>query len=132
MNEKLNKYINYLPEGLKQKARDCKTTDEIMELIADNDIELPDEILTIVSGGEGSCNENRVLRERGSLLEYDCPRCQNRLKYWDQNFIDGVRGYCDNPVCKGFKTKKLFAIRGFSIDKGPNNWVDELKDETWG
>ena len=62
MNEKLNKYINYLPEGLKQKARDCKTTDEIMELIADNDIELPEDILDNVAGGCGS--------------GYQCPSCK--------------------------------------------------------
>ena len=51
MNEKLEEYINDLPEELKQKARECKTPEEFNKFIINNDLELPEEALEMVAAG---------------------------------------------------------------------------------
>ena len=40
----------YLPK-LQEKARQCKTKDELLELAADEDMEIPDDALEAVAGG---------------------------------------------------------------------------------
>lgn len=54
MKEKYEKYISELPTELQEKARQCKDIGELSELVAENDIELPDDALEIVSGGFGN------------------------------------------------------------------------------
>ena len=47
----LEEYIkDYSPE-LQEKARQCKTKDELMQLAAENDLEIPEEALEAVAGG---------------------------------------------------------------------------------
>lgn len=54
MNDKLKKYIEELPEELRDKARQCKSLEELNELIDENDVELSEEALGMVAGG-GLC-----------------------------------------------------------------------------
>ena len=51
MNEKFEKYIKDLSPELQEKARQCKTTEELNAFIAENDLEIPEEVLEMVSGG---------------------------------------------------------------------------------
>ncbi len=54
-NEKLNATLEELWDSLtdeqKEKARACKSLDELMKLAGEEKIELPDDMLKAVSGG---------------------------------------------------------------------------------
>ena len=54
MNEKFEKYIEGLSPELQEKARECKTKEELNAFIAENDLEIPEEALELVSGGCGT------------------------------------------------------------------------------
>ena len=54
MNDNFEKYIEGLSPELQEKARACKTKEELNAFIADNDLELPEEALELVSGGCGT------------------------------------------------------------------------------
>ena len=54
MNEKLEKYIKDLSPELQEKARQCKTKEELNAFITENNLELPEEALELVSGGCGT------------------------------------------------------------------------------
>ena len=47
----LEDYIKDLSPELQEKARACKTKDELLELAADEDMEIPDDALEAVAGG---------------------------------------------------------------------------------
>ena len=51
MNANFEKYIEGLSPELQEKARACKTPEEINEFIDDNDLELDESALEMVSGG---------------------------------------------------------------------------------
>lgn len=51
LDEALRSVYDSLTDEQKTKAKTCKSADEIMQLAADEGIELPDEILEAVSGG---------------------------------------------------------------------------------
>ena len=54
-NEKLNEMLagiwDSLTDEQKEKAKACKTTDELIKLAGEEGIELPDEVLDAVAGG---------------------------------------------------------------------------------
>ncbi len=54
MNENFEKYIEGLSPELQEKARACKTKEELNAFIAENDLELPEEALEVVAGGCGT------------------------------------------------------------------------------
>ena len=49
--EEFEKCISDLSPELQEKARACKSMEEIYELIAENDVELSDDALEAVAGG---------------------------------------------------------------------------------
>ena len=51
MNAQFEKYIEGLSPELQEKARACKTKEELNAFIAENDLELPEEALEMVAGG---------------------------------------------------------------------------------
>lgn len=51
MQEILNGIYDHLTEEQKEKAKACKSADELMTLFSEWDIELPDDLSAIVSGG---------------------------------------------------------------------------------
>ena len=51
MNEKMKAFYDSLTDEQKEKAKACKTVDELNELAGKEGIELPDEILDSVAGG---------------------------------------------------------------------------------
>ena len=51
MNVRLEKYIKDLSPELQEKARQCKTKEELNAFITENNLELPEEVLEMVAGG---------------------------------------------------------------------------------
>ncbi|MBQ6676247.1 MAG: hypothetical protein IJM75_08955 [Ruminococcus sp.] len=60
MKEKFEKYIEGLSPELQEKARECKTKEELNAFIAENDLELPEEALEAVAGGCGTSTPDYV------------------------------------------------------------------------
>ena len=56
MNEKFKDYLKDLPPELQEKAKDIKTREELTAFLSDNDVELPEDVLESVSGGN-LCND---------------------------------------------------------------------------
>ncbi len=113
-NEDLEKYISGLSPELQEKARTCHTTEELMELAAENDTELSEEALQAVSGGCGSG------RKRGDLVEGKfCPTCGQQLYFFSQSDVPLL--YCNNGDCKMYiYAATLYTSRG----KAYNVWGD--------
>ena len=53
MNGSIEKYLSDLPPELREKAKGIKSREELNEFLSDNDVELPEDVLEAVSGGEG-------------------------------------------------------------------------------
>ena len=71
MNEIFEKYIKDLDPELQEKARACKTKEELNAFIAENGLELPDEALELVSGGgckTSHCEHNFIETERIDMV----------------------------------------------------------------
>lgn len=67
MKENIEKYIGELPEELRDKARQCKTIDDLKLFVEDNDIELSEEALELVAGGKMYCTGDTDVLERYSF-----------------------------------------------------------------
>ena len=100
MNEKFEKYLKDLSPELQEKARQCKTVEELNAFISENEIELPEEALEMVAGGICSggheCNQVSVLEtwhcgedprpiikgvECNILTKRQCSKC-GRVQYF--------------------------------------------------
>ena len=107
--EDLKKYSIDLSPELQEKARQCKTMEELQKFFAENDIELPEEVLDAVSGGCGTtrglkctiCGGNPMQYIRSEpcyegfvmAMFYQCPSCK-RMHFtghvpWDMQMIYG-------------------------------------------
>ncbi|MBO6141313.1 MAG: hypothetical protein J6O40_05900 [Ruminococcus sp.] len=51
MNEIFEKYLKDLSPELQEKASECKTKEELSKFLAENDIELPEDEIEMVSAG---------------------------------------------------------------------------------
>ena len=76
-NEKFEKYISELSPELQEKARACQTKEELLELAAENDIELSDDALEAVTGG--GCLD--FIFSQKSEKPYHTV-CGSALSYW--------------------------------------------------
>ena len=80
--EELEKYIGDLSSELQEKARQCKTKEELNALLAENDVELSEDALQAVAGGCGTapkCDKCGSKKEWKSLREWEgwvCPKCK--------------------------------------------------------
>ena len=85
MNDKYEKYIKDLSPELQEKARECRTVEELNTFIAENDIEIPEEALDMVSGG---CN---TVKQATPILK--CNYCNSVLEELpkDQSLIDKIK-----------------------------------------
>ncbi|WP_028510516.1 Nif11-like leader peptide family natural product precursor [Ruminococcus sp. NK3A76] len=68
----LEEYIKDLSPELQEKARQCKTKDELIQLAAEEDVEIPMEALEGVAGGCTSkgCEHSFQETERIGMLPY--------------------------------------------------------------
>ena len=82
MNEKFEEYIKDLSPELQEKARQCKTKDELMQLVADEDLEIPMDALEGVAGG---CDVF------GSLY---CAECGSERLGTSSNSMGVISYYC--------------------------------------
>ena len=81
MNEKFEEYLKDLSPELQEKARECKTVEELNEFIADNDLEIPEDALELVAGG---CGDN----------ELKCPYCGSTDIGSEPVNLHGTRLFC--------------------------------------
>ena len=88
MNEKYKDYLKDLSPELQEKAKDIKTQEELNEFLSENDIELPEDALEAVSGGDGcfgnsdECPQGGKhdwakvqVYEGGLFAKYRCRKC---------------------------------------------------------
>ncbi|MBO6141314.1 MAG: hypothetical protein J6O40_05905 [Ruminococcus sp.] len=70
MNEKFESYLKDLSPELQEKARQCKTKEDLNVFLADNDLELPEEALKMVAGGctTSHCEHNFIEIERIDMV----------------------------------------------------------------
>ncbi|MBO6141315.1 MAG: hypothetical protein J6O40_05910 [Ruminococcus sp.] len=105
MNEKFEKYLKDLSPELQEKARECKTKEELNAFIAENEIELPEEALEMVAGG--GCSQSDPSKNQGDIMLYNCPECKQKLRYFDmcaneKGYSLIWRMYCSNPKCSSY------------------------------
>ena len=65
--EELEKYVGELSPEMQEKARECKTKEELNALLAENDVELSEDALKAVSGG---CTTTRKCPQCGGKMEF--------------------------------------------------------------
>ena len=81
MNEKFESYLKDLSPELQEKARECKTMEELNAFIAENNLELPEDALEMVSGGFciGDCPKGGK-HEWNTYTSYsECKKCGETL-----------------------------------------------------
>ena len=81
MKQELEKYIGELSPEQQEKARECKTMEELQTMLAENDVELSEDALEAVAGGCGTkpkCKKCGGEMKWKSLRESEgwyCPNC---------------------------------------------------------
>ena len=73
----LEEYIKDLSPELQEKARACKTKNELLELAADEDMEIPDDALEMVAGGYIIHRETVSCPKCGQVYPKDLGECPN-------------------------------------------------------
>ncbi|MBR1383625.1 MAG: hypothetical protein IJ555_07445 [Ruminococcus sp.] len=81
MNEKFEKYLKDLDPELQEKARACKSLEELTHLAAENDLELPEEALEMVSGGCGGGHSHSGNTEVYELWDLNIQFRGNKIEY---------------------------------------------------
>ena len=99
-NNELEKYISELSPEMQEKARQCKTKEELNALLAENDVELSEDALEAVAGG-CSCSD---MCEKDKVFYGKCPHCGGDLKYHD--------------TCYGEKGLRCRIIRANCVNNG--------------
>ena len=95
LSEQMAEVLNGLTDEQKEKAKACKTPEELTSLLGELGVELPDELLDAVAGGQGFesdldfvlflCEVDRICMERGihpSDLERVNQVWEEVKKYW--------------------------------------------------
>ena len=118
--EEFEKCISELSPELQEKARACKSMNELLELIAENDVELSEDALEAVAGG---CSLSSSKYDRGQpVTEYKkatCPLCGHQLYYWDMCYQEKgcsciTRMYCSNPSCSSYNNGLWYACASYT------------------
>ena len=122
--EEFEKCIADLSHELQEKARECKSMDEIYELIAENDVELSEDVLEAVAGG---CSETSPWKDTGDIMPYKCPECGKNLYYWDmcakeKGYSSIYRMYCDNSSCSSYNNGLWWIENGAESFRVPQKY----------
>ena len=82
-NLNIEEYIRELPPELQEKAKACKSADELLALAGEKKIPLPDEALEAVAGGEDvNIYQNIYQKEEGFIRSTDsCPKRSDNLPH---------------------------------------------------
>ena len=108
----MENYMKDLSPGLQEKARACKTKEELLQLAADEDIEIPMDALEGVAGG---CDVTHSEFTAGSDVGDKCPDCGGALIYCDMVFegiYECMHVYC-KKCGKKFKRVNRFGTRDY-------------------
>ena len=126
MKQELEQYIGELSPDMQEKARQCKTMEELNALLAENEVELSDDALEAVAGGCSVSDEayhkgDKVTRRSRAL----CPLCKKVLLYWDvcndeRSYSYITRMYCNNSACSGYNNGLWYAEAYFDGEIYPN------------
>ena len=91
MSKKYEDMIKDLSPELQEKVKESKNFDELSKFLADNDIEMPDEVLELVSGGGcGGCSHDKrtqleikppYFRGEFAWIKRQCDKCGAILYY---------------------------------------------------
>ena len=98
--EDIEKYIATLSPELQEKARACKNMDELKKFLAENDVELPEDVLQATAGGRTDDETDEYLR----LHPFYCPECSQPL----QGKRELRALVCSNPSCVACSEKWKF------------------------
>ena len=114
--EELKKYVGELSPELQEKARECKTMEELQSMLAENDVELSEDALQAVAGG---CSDTTSSYNQGDPMPDHCPECGCTLYYWDMCAFEKkcshiIRMYCNNPNCSSYHNGLWFKPDGGS------------------
>ena len=77
----LEKYIGELSPEMQEKARQCKTMEELQTMLAENDVELSEDALQAVAGGCGTkpkcekCGTTMEFISQREISGWRCPKC---------------------------------------------------------
>ena len=89
MEEKMKEMIRGIYEKMtddqKEKARACKTMDELLELANDSGVELPDELLDSVAGGI----------QAGDIYRARIDQFGQRICKWNRGYVPECYGLWD-------------------------------------
>lgn len=82
MDPKIDEYIQGLPEDLQEKARSCKSIDELLALAKEKKVPIPEEALEAIAGGTGQ--EVGDCFDRKKKIKVTCPQCSDSTNVaWD-------------------------------------------------
>ena len=121
MNEKFSEYLKDLPPELQEKAKDIKTQEELLEFLSDNDVEIPEDALDAVSGGNGCSN---------SEGNSGAAPCAHQSTFELERFI----GYDDDAVGEYYSMQCnacgaiLYYFEGSPVPKGQFRLAKEAAD----
>lgn len=107
MAEKFNieEYITDLTPEQQEKARECKTKEELMDLLAEEDIEIPMDALENVAGG---CFTSMLSCPAGGdhdwiragALEVKCVKCSKSIGFSE---LDNLPSQIRDAILEKFK-----------------------------
>ncbi len=87
LNEALKGMWEHLTDEQRERAKECKSMDELMQLAGRIGVELPDEMLDTAAGGNG------YYAVKSSLSSANCPKCGRMIdSYNDRRQFDGNTG----------------------------------------
>ena len=79
----IEKYIGDLSPEMQEKARECKTKEELNAFLAENDVELSEDALQAVAGGCSSSDDNTEQEIEKYRVE--------KANSWTVRFYNGAR-----------------------------------------
>ena len=103
--EELEKYVSELSPEMQEKARECRTMEELQAMLAENEVELSEDALAAVAGGCSSSEEKIMEQEIEKYINkgpntfwYQGGRCDGAVKKIDNKgninyYMITVRGH---------------------------------------
>ncbi|MCR5397961.1 MAG: hypothetical protein K6E68_00335 [Lachnospiraceae bacterium] len=115
LNEALKGMWENLSDEQKEKAKECRTMDELMLLAGRHGIELPDEVLDAVAGG--------LIRSFQEGVYVYCPFCGTEVEFYKRKdnpeFHDNIAKHCGQ--CFRYTGGKYYDMDGKEINTSVKN-----------